>query len=204
MTTGRTISFNSQPREGGWATFMPKTIVLHGFNSQPREGGWKVWWNFQAALSVSTRSRAKAAGVMREGVYYVRVVSTRSRAKAAGGSRFSSTSRVEVSTRSRAKAAGFGVVAAFLRQALFQLAAARRRLGPVRTTRRNPWEVSTRSRAKAAGARRWMHGWCRPFQLAAARRRLVLAHIFKSRANGFQLAAARRRLDLLQNRTISI
>ena len=165
--------FNSQPPEGGWLSQLAKASILCRFNSQPPEGGWvcliarainEATFQLTAARrrlvfgsivrpafnDVSTHSRPKAAGsVIKRLKRYVKV-STHSRPKAAGFVCHSFTIRRKVSTHSRPKAAGLTL--AYSRAGLlFQLTAARRRLGPIGT--------STQLRIK--------------FQLTAARRRLV-------------------------------
>ena len=54
--------FNSQPREGGWVSYVKLPVPCSRFNSQPREGGWLAELAVQGAAVVSTHSRAKAAG----------------------------------------------------------------------------------------------------------------------------------------------
>ena len=77
--------FNSQPREGGWAVTISFRLLRTEFqltaarrrlecsanvarlskghfNSQPREGGWFQRLKFWCLQSISTHSRAKAAG----------------------------------------------------------------------------------------------------------------------------------------------
>ena len=62
------------------------TLVLftHHFNSQPREGGWSKEVSKSRLDTISTHSRAKAAGVSLKQVYARKTISTHSRAKAAG------------------------------------------------------------------------------------------------------------------------
>ena len=99
--------FNTQPPEGGWLPVPDLCPVRHRFNTQPPEGGWGrvllIWggcprFNTQppeggcllcsrcrSHISVSTRSRPKAAGFfLTLQVICVVLVSTRSRPKALG------------------------------------------------------------------------------------------------------------------------
>ena len=57
-------------------------------------------------VAVSTRSRPKAAGNVRQFIEVFGIVSTRSRPKAAGKGKLKLNGTVTVSTRSRPKAAG--------------------------------------------------------------------------------------------------
>ena len=121
--------FNSQPREGGWSPKAPRIIARpkfqltaarrrlgsnsvtnptkHNFNSQPREGGWLDWRALlDEATSISTHSRAKAAGPVAEPPPPPRTISTHSRAKAAGHNAPANADACVISTHSRAKAAG--------------------------------------------------------------------------------------------------
>ena len=102
-------------------------------------------------MTVSTRSRPKAAGAWVRPLFRKWLVSTRSRPKAAGYVKYYEDYSEEVSTRSRPKAAG-GSGAAFCRVDVF---------------------VSTRSRPKAAGKNFKKETDRYKFQHAAARRRLV-------------------------------
>ena len=100
--------FNSQPREGGWQPRPRPPRCKPGFNSQPREGGW---FFISGDTPVDER------------------VSTHSRAKAAGRFIYRGLIGIRVSTHSRAKAAGTPKMALILTANMFQLTAARRRLG---------------------------------------------------------------------------
>ena len=56
------VSFNTQPPEGGWTSYV---LCLHGcrsFNTQPPEGGWRKRLMTITGIGVSTHSRPKAAG----------------------------------------------------------------------------------------------------------------------------------------------
>ena len=99
------------------------------FNTQPPEGGWIVKTEFKKRGLVSTRSRPKAAGAVLIQPDIIMTVSTRSRPKAAGKSMRSGQRFI----------------------ALFQHAAARRRLALVTNYPSFDMTVSTRSRPKAAG-----------------------------------------------------
>ena len=121
---------------------------------------------------VSTHSRPKAAGTQGNALGSATTVSTHSRPKAAG-SRAESNEQVSfVSTHSRPKAAGLTHLLAgeYIR-------------------------VSTHSRPKAAGEVPGVsRAWAVPFQLTAARRRLVRPSTAAACGHAFQLTAARRRL----------
>ena len=55
--------FNTQPPEGGWARRCAAQRQLQRFNTQPPEGGWQgAFETLTTAGSVSTHSRLKAAG----------------------------------------------------------------------------------------------------------------------------------------------
>ena len=62
LTKAVSSYFNSQPREGGWRVQRVRTACRANFNSQPREGGWFVKCCHSDFKSISTHSRAKAAG----------------------------------------------------------------------------------------------------------------------------------------------
>ena len=124
-----------------------------------------------AALLVSTNSRPKAAGSNLPIFCPLDDVSTHSRPKAAGRKIISLCVIIAVSTHSRPKAA----VQRFclsVKDVLFQLTAARRRLGGLLS----------------------YDGSSAVFQLTAARRRLGLLSVYARYASAFQLTAARRRL----------
>ena len=77
--------FNSQPREGGWPLQMKSLMKSRKFQlaAARRRLGVSVTITV-VPPEVSTRSRAKAAGVIPQGAVLIVDVSTRSRAKAAG------------------------------------------------------------------------------------------------------------------------
>ena len=59
----KSLSFNTQPPEGGWFLPVFEFLDIAGFNTQPPEGGWKPEQPSKNELSeVSTHSRPKAAG----------------------------------------------------------------------------------------------------------------------------------------------
>ena len=165
--------FNSQPREGGWESSRfgigekimfqlaaarrrlapPSRIVPNdaGFNSQPREGGWPVTILPLAPESVSTRSRAKAAGCK----------PLKRKAKPFRFQLAAARRRLESYSIHRNKTNGFNsqpreggwqaLPPPKSKKSAFQLAAARRRLVLLLNHAANIDIVSTRSRAKAAG-----------------------------------------------------
>ena len=59
-------------------------LRLGDFNSQPREGGWIGRPRIKSGDSISTHSRAKAAGCALRRGWIGFAISTHSRAKAAG------------------------------------------------------------------------------------------------------------------------
>ena len=123
------VSFNTQPPEGGW----PCALI-----------GWQTSTTFQhAAARRRLGSKSKTAAQKAD-------VSTRSRPKAAGVCDRTQLFQFQVSTRSRPKAAGLLRLESILIH-LFQHAAARRRLVPIRSLFVPYFDVSTRSRPKAAG-----------------------------------------------------
>ena len=61
-----TLSFNTQPPEGGWRQHKRGKRRLSCFNTQPPEGGWlRDEIKRPATEYVSTHSRLKAAGLPR-------------------------------------------------------------------------------------------------------------------------------------------
>ena len=105
-----------------------KYRLNQSFNTQPPEGGWNDCKARHKALSVSTRSRPKAAGHDFLFVLRLQHVSTRSRPKAAGNHGDNAVLFIGVSTRSRPKAAGQQASRSSKKSNPFQHAAARRRL----------------------------------------------------------------------------
>ena len=166
-------SFNSQPREGGWALDSHQFWKQNLFQLAAARRRLEVFHSSEARIFqfqlAAARRRLVLGGRLAGDVY---AVSTRSRAKAAGRLYQMQPALGFVSTRSRAKAAGSFCVNHSI-YCSFQLAAARRRLG-----------------ASAS----WINP-AKSFQLAAARRRLDRCLKTARRSDVFQLAAARRRLD---------
>ena len=131
----------------------PSRIVPNdaGFNSQPREGGWPVTILPLAPESVSTRSRAKAAGCK----------PLKRKAKPFRFQLAAARRRLESYSIHRNKTNGFNsqpreggwqaLPPPKSKKSAFQLAAARRRLVLLLNHAANIDIVSTRSRAKAAG-----------------------------------------------------
>ena len=163
--------------------------------SRPKAAGAWVRPLFRKWL-VSTRSRPKAAGYVKYYEDYSEEVSTRSRPKAAGGSG-AAFCRVDVfvSTRSRPKAAGKNFKKETDRYK-FQHAAARRRLGKILKKKRI--DISFNTQPPEGG---WymillLQIYMKWFQHAAARRRLVNQSQQLVMLQLFQHAAARRRLGL--------
>ena len=143
--------------------------------------------------TISTHSRAKAAGVSLKQVYARKTISTHSRAKAAGIHGQCPQCNMYISTHSRAKAAGLHVDRE-RRHTGFQLTAARRRLERFKLRQFNIGYFNSQPREGG-----WQLGFRCPipisqFQLTAARRRLVSSFSACSTAFRFQLTAARRRL----------
>ena len=63
-------SFNTQPPEGGWLKFSDAEKYRDSFNTQPPEGGWADPAIFSQNGGVSTHSRLKAAGAV--GIFCIR------------------------------------------------------------------------------------------------------------------------------------
>ena len=55
-------SFNTQPPEGGWDLLRAYLATDDSFNTQPPEGGWASARPASLPIDVSTHSRLKAAG----------------------------------------------------------------------------------------------------------------------------------------------
>ena len=124
------VYFNSQPREGGWLRVTIRLATINDFNSQPREGGWSPFAHTSIQVRVFQLTAARRRLVADKiGGFNVESISTHSRAKAAGAYRMSSCERLKnfnsqpreggwlseadiqaaplkISTHSRAKAAG--------------------------------------------------------------------------------------------------
>ena len=124
-----TISFNTQPPEGGWIGHLWNAKKIECFNTQPPEGGWVfqtssnihilwfqhtaarrrlvlcLWHKHQQMLFQHTAARRRL-GFFQAGVAKQKIVSTHSRPKAAGPFVAIRQSIYLVSTHSRPKAAG--------------------------------------------------------------------------------------------------
>ena len=186
--------FNSQPREGGWGRYgqrgairgrfqlaaarrrlAPAAGCMGGagrFNSQPREGGWS-WLIFSKVEQMGFNSQPREGGWTCSKTGRFQFECFNSQPREGGWSAVAASVAKAVCFNSQPREGGW----------LKCLALLWRRL------------VSTRSRAKAAGCRVIWHCFMLPFQLAAARRRLVKTIRLTCWQAWFQLAAARRRLD---------
>ena len=99
--------FNSQPREGGWSR--PKAAEQHKtyFNSQPREGGWTaILAQANPASPFQLTAARRRLGIGLRVLFVDSTISTHSRAKAAGKIDVHFYAEDGISTHSRAKAAG--------------------------------------------------------------------------------------------------
>ena len=167
------VSFNTQPPEGGWAKIKKTNgnlIVKVSTHSRPKAAGCGAKCRYVYQL-VSTHSRPKAAGQVAVYEQAQVIVSTHSRPKAAGIFFLSNKNNSAVSTHSRPKAAGQrSTIQQFYH--MFQHTAARRRLAKIR----------------------WKHNILKLFQHTAARRRLGRGNKVSFGEFGFQHTAARRRL----------
>ena len=155
--------------------YIPALHTTISFNTQPPEGGWGFVSKQERAFLVSTHSRPKAAGFIVISLIVGQEVSTHSRPKAAGtvwaiphwslpcfntqppeggwdNSNGEPLLYITVSTHSRPKAAGAAIPPASAKLCLFQHTAARRRLV----------------------FQRWLFVCDIGFQHTAARRRLAL------------------------------
>ena len=108
----------------------PDEAQPQGFNSQPPEGGWKCRPKLHPTTRVSTHSRPKAAGLILRVIHWV-YMSFNSQPPEGGWNQ----NLTQIQTIS-----------------LFQLTAARRRLGTKSVAVKSSPIVSTHSRPKAAGA----------------------------------------------------
>ena len=136
----RSLCFNTQPPEGGWAilanmildaimfqhTAARRRLALQigfyaalfkGFNTQPPEGGWNRpgIWRAETTLFQHTaaRRRLDEYGQKSNQKCYV---STHSRPKAAGNMGYQVGRICHVSTHSRPKAAGCSFALSYIRQ----------------------------------------------------------------------------------------
>ena len=194
QTRAYSLSFNTQPPEGGWPTASPPHAANRGFNTQPPEGGW-LRRPLSACCFDRFNTQPPEGGWHTTRVYLIRLV---------------------VSTHSRPKAAG-ACGQSGIQSKTFQHTAARRRLACLVFVGAVHAFVSTHSRPKAAGfdgpfpiacierfntqppEGGWLSGrsW-QPeqdaFQHTAARRRLELYLVVCVHQQLFQHTAARRRL----------
>ena len=152
-TLFRTLSFNTQPPEGGCDLLRIVRSFPLGFNTQPPEGGCKGL----PYLSIADR------------------VSTHSRPKAAASTSTNNKTSIRVSTHSRPKAAAFYIYDCHSVDMEFQHTAARRRLQEIEQMPEKHFQVSTHSRPKAAACGSKIDTKHFKFQHTAARRRLLPA-----------------------------
>ncbi len=124
---------------------------LSCFNTQPPKGGWMIGGLWRLRGRVSTHSRLKAAGLVRNLAAVVFDVSTHSRLKAAGFLGFRCCALYLVSTHSRLKAAGWAAFFTMFLKSGFNTQPPKG--GWVRYKMAEIFEfVSTHSRLKAAGS----------------------------------------------------
>ncbi len=79
------VSFNTQPPEGGWPYLRTLSSICTSFNTQPPEGGWKGFGNYPKQ-HFCFNTQPPEGGWPSESKYFVPsgIVSTHSRPKAAG------------------------------------------------------------------------------------------------------------------------
>ena len=122
--------FNSQPREGGWSNLRPRCVRFDTF--QLTAARRRLVIPKQACLTAPSFQLTAARRRLGSGIPPREpklTISTHSRAKAAGWEQAASYLRSYIiSTHSRAKAAGTKLKGVFTVKAKFQLTAARRRL----------------------------------------------------------------------------
>ena len=216
--------FNSQPREGGWQREQKRGGRLKYFNSQPREGGWFLNRRQQLAESISTHSRAKAAGHRKAGRCQSRVDFNsqpreggwrlvifggvfrndfNSQPREGGWALFAGKKkprRSGISTHSRAKAAGPTKLIIDRPRAISTHSRAKA-AGQSQSNRASVHRISTHSRAKAAG-----HAGLPIYfqEIISTHSRAKAAGgekaVINSSVRQFQLTAARRRLAILNLR----
>ena len=145
------VYFNSQPREGGWLRVTIRLATINDFNSQPREGGWSPFAHTSIQVRVFQLTAARRRLVADKiGGFNVESISTHSRAKAAGAYRMSSCERLK-NFNSQPREGGWRSKSSVLCSRINFNSQPREGGWENDVRNKRSYDISTHSRAKAAG-----------------------------------------------------